>query len=71
MNGQRCCGIMGWLFGHKFRSLLTSVEPYDPSAIRVEIESWAMVQILDRLSTKHHRVLCVRCGREPMEDFLK
>ena len=58
-----CKGIMGKIFGHKFKSIM--VEQFMPDMRRFHTGGgYGVEELLDKFKTKRYKVICVRCGEE-------
>ena len=54
---RECKGVMGKIFGHKYKSMLVETE------IRHDVENVtpSALDILDKLSHKKYKIVCLRC----------
>lgn len=60
-----CVGIMGRIFGHKFRSVIIRYDAVDPARIKhLKAAAISVSSILNKLSSKSYSVRCSRCGIE-------
>ena len=56
-----CCGLMGWIFGHKFRSFTVKETP--PAFSKVSgVSGNAACSIFRALTKTESEIRCKRCG---------
>lgn len=59
---NKCAGVFGWLFGHRFESL--EIEYVLPSlaGVKLHTDSFNLVDALGAMATRRSIVRCRRCG---------
>lgn len=63
---NKCTGIMGWVFGHRFRPVITSGQPTITELERMTVDT--AVRIIDASKPEvYHGLYCRRCGSVEVE----
>lgn len=60
---EKCLGVMGYVFGHKYQPVITkSKSHYDSSGVKCRAD--IMLEIAEKYRDEiFHGFICVRCGK--------
>jgi hypothetical protein len=66
---DKCCGVIGWLCGHRFVSrLLKETPPQIVPGMKLEGTGKANSMLVEALTLREYIVCCKRCGRESEQE---
>lgn len=59
---KSCLGLVGKIFGHKYKEYLTNSKPM-PGKVHIEEATPKLVkEFLDAAASKKYSIHCIRCG---------
>jgi thymidine kinase len=64
-NQRKCKGILGMIFGHKFKSFIEA-SSFNHAINNCETTR-NLIELCDKISTKKYKIICKRCGKETYE----
>ena len=60
---NNCIGILGQLFGHRFKEFLIEYIPWDTPQGKWE-SSRNLIKVCESLAHRKYKIICARCGEE-------
>lgn len=58
-----CIGLMGKVFGHRFKEFLIEYIPWDTPQWKWE-SSRNLIKVCESLAHRKYKIICTRCGEE-------